>query len=410
MTAYRCRLLIPLDGDPIHEAAFVVEENRFAAVGPVGAILDGYQDRVIDLGPTVVLPGLINAHCHLDYSLMRGAILPSRSFSHWVGRINALKGLFSDNDYVRATELGLAELQRHGTTTVLNVAAIPQILPRLTAPRLRTYMFLELIDVRPRPGDDDYAFGSWLIFEPEARPALGGFGLSPHAPYTASAPLYRLALECTQRFGWPLTTHVAESDEEFNMFTERRGPLFELLQKIGRPMDDCGGITPLRHLLQSGSVGPESILVHLNRVDQEDLDWLSRPEWQRLTVVHCPKSHRFLHHSRFPLEALRERGINVALGTDSLASNDSLNLFAEMRTVLRNYPLLSAEAVLRMATVDAARALGLEHELGSITPGYLADAIGLPCPTEMLDFPYELVLQNRSPVTWMLVNGRALSS
>src|SRR5690349_19040131 len=98
MTAYRCRLLITLDGVPIHDAAFVVEQHRFLHVGPAPAVLAGHQGPVVDLGDMIVLPGLINAHCHLDYTLMRGAILPSRSFSHWVERINALKSLFSDDD------------------------------------------------------------------------------------------------------------------------------------------------------------------------------------------------------------------------------------------------------------------------------------------------------------------------
>lgn len=404
MRVYRCRLLITMAGEPIRNAAFVVEQNRFTQVGPASAILAGNHHPVIDLGETVVMPGLINAHCHLEYTLMRGAILPSRSFSHWVGRINALKRIFSDDEYLRATQIGLAELQRNGTTTVLDIAAIPQILPRLAPPSVRLYSFLELIDVRPRPWEDRYAFGSWCIFEP-ATNRLGGFGLSPHAPYTASAPLYKLAHECSQRFRLPVTTHVAESDEEFSMFVERRGPLFDFLKKVGRPMDDCGGITPLKHLLREPLIGPETILVHANRLDDEDLEWLSRPEWARLTIVHCPKSHRFLHHPRFPLERLLERGINLALGTDSLASNDSLNLFAEMRTARRNYPWLRAEDALRMVTVNPARALGAGDELGRIAPGFLADAIGLPCPAEMLDSPYDLVLENRSSVPWMLVNG-----
>lgn len=409
MTAYRCRLLITMDGEPVRDAAFVIEGNHFTQVGPASAILAGNHDSVVDLGDVVVLPGLINAHCHLDYTLMRGAILPSRSFAHWVGRINALKRSFSDDEYLQATQFGLAELQRNGTTTVLDIAAIPQILPRLAPPPIRLYTFLELIDVRPRPWEDRYAFGSWYVFEPVAN-RLGGFGLSPHSPYTASAPLYQAARECSERFRLPITTHVAESDEEFNMFVERRGPLFDLLQKVGRPMDDCGGITPLRHLLRGSLIGPETILVHANRLDEEDIAWLSRPEWARLTIVHCPKSHRFLHHPRFPLEILLGRGINLALGTDSLASNDSLNLFAEMRTLRHNYPCLSAEDALRMVTVNSARALGAGHELGRIAPGYLADAIGLPCTAEMLDSPYDLVLEHRFSVPWTLVNGSAHST
>ena len=170
-------------------------------------------------------------------------------------------------------------------------------------------------------------------------------------------------------------------------------------------MDDCGKITPLRHLIQNGLIDPRCIVVHLNEVDLDDLNLLATPEWRTLNIVHCPKSHRFLHHNRFPLESLRERGLNVAVGTDSLASNDSLNLFSEMRTVRKNYPTLSSEDALQMATVCAAKALGKENALGKIAPGYLADAISIPFsggPSEV----YEAILANRKPIEWMMVNGQ----
>ncbi len=396
-----------MDGPPVPDAGFVVQGGRFVRVGPAAELFGTERPPVTDLGPTVVLPGLINAHCHLDYTLMRGAILPSRSFSHWVARINALKGALSDDDYVRSIELGLAELVAHGTTTVLNIAAIPQVFSRLSAPPIRVHHFLELIDVRPRRWEDAYAFGAWLVFADPPSPQVV-FGLSPHAPYTASPELYRLARDCGERFGLPLTTHVAESDEEWAMFADAAGPLHRFLSTLGRPMADCGGTTPLQALLNPSLVGPRTILVHLNRLNEADLAVLARPEWSGLTVVHCPKSHRFLHHHPFPLAALQACGLNVALGTDSLASNDSLNLFAEMRTLRRTFPGVTAEAALRMATVHGARALGREGELGRIAPGCLADAIAVPVPEESLASPYEIVLENRSRVPWMLVNGRPL--
>ncbi|HEY0790013.1 MAG TPA: amidohydrolase family protein [Chthoniobacterales bacterium] len=408
MTRYRCRTLITMKGEPITDAAFVIDGERFLEVGPAAEILRNPAGPVQDLGEVVVLPGLVNAHCHLDYTLMRGAILPSHNFSQWVSRINSLKRVFSDDDYLRAHQEGLDELRRFGTTTVLDIAAIPQILPRRPNPVLRSYTFLELIDVRPRPWEDLYAFGSWCIFEPgQANGKLNGSGLSPHAPYTASPELYRLARLGRTQLGLPTTTHVAESEEEFRMFSTGEGPLFDFLKKLGRPMTDCGWTSPLQHLLRNGLVCPDAILVHLNYLDGEDFAVLSWPEWRGLTVVHCPKSHRFLHHGPFPLERLQAAGLNVALGTDSLASNDRLDLFAEMRMVRRGHPDLTAAQALRMATVNGARALRREHELGCIAPGFLADAIAVPC-AEKLDCPYEVVLQNRCAVEWMLVNGRVL--
>jgi len=362
---------------------------------------------VVDLGEVAAMPGLINAHCHLDYTLMRGALLPAKSFSRWVKRINALKRSLTDNDYLRATLLGFAELQRNGITTVLNIVSTPQIFPLLPLPQIRAWFFLELIDVRPRPWIEEHVFGSWLFLSGNGD-RLGGFGLSPHAPYTASAKMYEVALECSRSLNMLITTHIAESSEEYAMFAEGSGELHDFLRQLGRPMTDCGSTSPLRHLIENRLIGPDCIVAHLNELDARDLELLSRPEWRNLQIVHCPKSHRFLHQKRFPLEALAERGLNICLGTDSLASNDSLNLFSEMRTAKKIYPTLSARELVEMVTLRPARALKLPRDLGRIAPGYLADSIAVPFkgPTSNV---FEAIIQNRGPIQWMMVNGQILN-
>jgi len=407
MIAYRCRTLVTMDGTPIDNGAFTVDGSRFREIGAAREILRNHTDPVVDLGHAVVMPGLINAHCHLDYSLMRGAILSARSFSQWVGRINALKRSLADNDYLRGTQLGLQELRRNGVTAVLDIVATPQNLPLLPPPPIRTWSFLELIDVRPRPWIEEIAFGSWLFFS-EHGERLGGFGLSPHAPYTASAKMYEIALECSRMLNLPITTHVAESREEYDMFAEGRGQLYDFLRKLGRPMTDCGSTSPLRHLIENGLINQHCIVAHLNELDDRDLELLGGEKWRNLQIVHCPKSHRFLHHRRFPLEALMERGLNICLGTDSLASNDSLDLFSEMRTAKKVYPTLSARDLLEMVTIRPARALKLERSLGRIAPGYFADAIAIPFSGATED-AYEAIVQAKGPIKWMMINGKPVN-
>jgi aminodeoxyfutalosine deaminase len=386
------------------DGAFVVDGNRFGSVGRAADILPHYHGEIVDLGEVIVLPGLINAHCHLEYGLLRGAILPSRNFPKWIGRINALKRSMTDADYVNGIELGLRELQQHGVTTVLNVLSAPQVMPLLSAPAIRTWFCLELIDVRPRPWIDDYAFGSWLFFEP-AKAWLGGFGLSPHAPYTASADLYRLSNTYAQSFQMPLTTHVSESWAEYEMFALGRGELFDFLQNMGRKMDDCGAMSPLRYLLASNLIGKRCVIVHANELDEADFTLLASPEWRSLSIVHCPKSHRFLHHNRFSLEKLCEIGLNVCIGTDSLASNDSLNLFSEMRMAHRSYPSLTSLDLLKMVTVNPAQALQQENKLGRIAPGCLADAIAIPY-SGSAEMVHDAIVENRSSIEWMIVDGK----
>jgi aminodeoxyfutalosine deaminase len=407
MIAYRCRILVTMDGTPIDNGVFVVDGPSLLQIGEAREILRRHAGPVVDLGEVAVMPGLINAHCHLDYSLMRGAILSVRSFAQWVSRINSLKRSLTDDDYLHATQLGFEELRRNGVTTVFDIVATPQTLPLLPPPPIRTWSFLELIDVRPRPWIEEVAFGSWLFFS-ENRDRLGGFGLSPHAPYTASAKMYEIALECSRVLNLPITTHVAESHEEYEMFAESRGQLYDLLKKLGRPMTDCGSTSPLRYLIENGLISHDCIVAHLNELDDRDLALLEGTKWRNLQIVHCPKSHRFLHHNRFPLEELMQRGLNICLGTDSLASNDSLDLFSEMRIAKKIYPTLSARDLLEMVTIRPARALKLERRLGRIAPGYLADAIAIPFKGRTDDV-CEAILQTRGPIKWMMINGKILS-
>jgi aminodeoxyfutalosine deaminase len=407
MIAYRCRTLVTMDATPIDNGVFLVEGTRIVRTGKAPQVLRNHSGKVVDLGEVVAMPGLINAHCHLDYTLMRGAILTAKSFPSWVRRINSLKRSLTDNDYLRATQLGFEELRRNGTTTVLNIVSTPQIFPLIPSPKIRAWFFLELIDVRPRPWIEEHVFGSWLFLSGNGD-RLGGLGLSPHAPYTASAKMYEVALECSRSLNLLLTTHVAESSEEYSMFAHRSGELHDFLEELGRPMTDCGSTSPLRHLIENRLIDPSYIVAHLNELDEGDLEILTQPEWRNLQIVHCPKSHRFLHHKRFPLEALTERGLNISLGTDSLASNDSLNMFSEMRMAKKIYQTLSARDLIEMVTIRPARALKLERELGRIAPGYLADAIAIPYRGSKGDV-YEAIIQNRGTIKWMMVNGQVLT-
>jgi aminodeoxyfutalosine deaminase len=172
-------------------------------------------------------------------------------------------------------------------------------------------------------------------------------------------------------------------------------------------MTDCGSTTPLRHLIENRLINSDYIVAHLNELDGDDLKLLGKAEWRNLHIVHCPKSHRFLHHKRFPLEALKERGLNISLGTDSLASNDSLNMFSEMRMAKKTYPSLTSLEVLEMATTRPARALKQEAALGKIAPGFLADSIAVPFEGHTNDV-FDAIIQNRGTIKWMMVNGKVL--
>jgi cytosine/adenosine deaminase-related metal-dependent hydrolase len=383
----RARAVVTMEGPPIENGAVAVEGAHFMAAGRFDEVARGHAGPVVDLGDRVLLPGLINAHCHLDYTMMRKALTPPTSFTQWIQRINGLKRGFTGDDYARAVQDGFAELKKWGTTSVLNIGSFPEIIRRLPPPPVRTWWCFELIDaLRPVESMD---FGG----KPDGWD--GAFGLSPHAPYTASPGLYRCALET----GRIVTTHLAESVEEKQMFSDAAGPLYEFLKSLGRDMGDCGNGTPAEHLARAGALRPDMVLAHVNEVADGDL-----PLLEGAHIVHCPRSHRYFGHTRFPLERLLGMRANICLGTDSLASNDSLSLFSEMRVFLKTYPHLAPHDALAAVTVNPARALGMAGRLGCIRPGALADAISVPFAGAVRD-AIGAVVGHSEPVDWMLRNG-----
>jgi cytosine/adenosine deaminase-related metal-dependent hydrolase len=403
----RSRCVVPVSSAPIENGAVVVEGERIAAVGKWEDLRATHAGEVIDLGERLLMPGLINAHCHLDYTMMRWAISRQRSFTEWIRRINALKRSLSDDEYLTAIVRGFAQLRKWGTTTVANIESFPELLVRMPPPPIRTWWFCEMIDIRHRNASEEAVAGALAFFTPREG-WIGGFGLSPHAPYTASASLYELVGKAAEELRMPVTTHVAESREEWDMFRHGRGELHDFMATLGRWMHDCRhGRTPLAHLAVNTQITDRWLLAHMNELDEDDFAWLARrPSADRPSIVHCPGSHQYFGHAPFPLARLRDAGVNICLGTDSLASTDTLSLFDEMRKLAQNQPQLRADEIVAMATANGAQALGIAA--GRLQAGALADLIALPFSGEG-NRVHEAILAHHEPVTWMMVNGQVPS-
>jgi len=197
------------------------------------------------------------------------------------------------------------------------------------------------------------------------------------------------------------------------MFRDGSGPLYDFMKSIGRSMDDCGHETPLERFfdaspstsLRTGSrrALQNWIVAHLNELTESDFDLLEASK-RKFHVVHSPRSHDYFAHSRFPFEKLRALGFNICLGTDSLASNENLSLFAEMRAFQRSEPGTSPDKILEMVTVNAALALHEGNALGRIRPEFQADLVSIPCSGSANTF--EQIVAFDGPINWTMVNGR----
>jgi cytosine/adenosine deaminase-related metal-dependent hydrolase len=395
----RARVVVPMEGDSIHDGAVAVTANTIADVGRFDDLRRRRSGEVLDLGDQILMPGLINGHCHLDYTMMRGAIPPQRSFSDWIIAINAEKAKLTDQDYIDSINTGFAEAQRFGTTTIVNLAAFPNLIAAIKKPRLRTWWFGELIDVQ-NPDDAERIADDAADLLKQA----SHWGLAPHAPYTASRQLYARCEEIARRENVPLTTHLAESREEMEMFRDAKGAAFDFLANIGRPMGDCGRETPVSLFARTRTLSERWIIAHLNDLDAADFELLGAAP--KFHIAHCPRSHTFLGHPPFALERLRALGFNICLGTDSLASNSDLSLFAEMRELLRKEPGLSPRDAVAMATLNGAAALGQHSRLGCIRAGALADMIALP--TRPSTDVFATIAGFEGAVSWMMLNGEVV--
>jgi cytosine/adenosine deaminase-related metal-dependent hydrolase len=343
---------------------------------------------------------------------LRGKIPPQKSFADWIRAINAEKAKLSGTDYLSSITEGFAEAKRFGTTTVANLTAFPELISQIHSP-IRTWWLAELIDVRsPERANEIVDLAVESIdrarqCQSGSDPGAPKWGLAPHALFTASKNLYHRCQEVARHANMLLTTHLAESREEMEMFRDGSGLLYDFMKSIGRDMSDCGGMTPLAVFIGVGRALPiEWIVAHLNELAESDFDLLETAK-RKFHVVHSPRSHGYFAHSRFPFERLRALKFNLCLATDSLASNESLSLFAEMRTFQRNEPGLSPDKIFEMVTVNPALALHQSRHggtLGRIRPGFRADLISIPCSGSANLF--EEIVAFDGPIGWMMVNGR----
>jgi len=405
----RARIVAPISHEPINDGAAAVSGERIVAVGRWRDLSASFSGTILDLGEMVLLPGLVNAHCHFDYTHMAGQFSPPKMFTDWIKLITTTKGEWAYSEFAASWLAGAKMLLRTGTTTVGDIENVPELLPDVwEATPLRVVSFLEMTGIRSRRDPK-------MILQETARriatlPATRcRVGLSPHAPYSTLPELVRLSTEMARRRNWPMAIHLAESAQEFEMFMHGQGEMFDWLRRSQRDMSDCGRGSPVQHLERCGALRNNLLAIHVNYLAEKDAALLAR---RRVNIVHCPRSHLYFRHDPFPLKALTRPGINLCLGTDSLASvhktrreSIELNLFEEMRVFAANQPEAPPRRILQLVTLNAARALGLEGRVGEMSPAAFADFIAIPFAGKPAQV-YDAVLHHAGNVAASMIDGQ----
>lgn len=389
MTRVLCAAhVIPIAAPPLRDGAIAYADGAILAVGAQHDVLAAFPDaEVDDLGAMIVLPGLVNAHTHLEYATYAG-FGDGLPFGPWLADHVARRPRLAPGDVEAAAALGAHLALAAGATTVGDATYSGAAVAAVAAEGLRAVIHFEVFGGPDAdPNDVVAALGTRLDAWTTELPAHVSLAISPHSPYSV-APMVMAALVAeAERRGCRLMIHAAESQAELEAVAAGAGPIAEALAALTRI--EGTGRHPIDLLARSGALSPATTLVHGVHVGPDEVATIATAG---SAVVHCPRSNALLGCGIAPVRAYLDAGVPVALGTDSPASALDFDLWAEMRAALllaragaQRPDALSAAEVLVMATSGGAQALGLGQAIGRLAPGYRADLIALDLSATTFD-------------------------
>jgi 5-methylthioadenosine/S-adenosylhomocysteine deaminase len=363
------RWLVPVLSPPVEDGALLVgADGRVAAAGRSAEVPRPAGATAIDFGDAAILPGLVNTHAHLELTALRGLVRDLR-FPRWVAAVRRLKEALGPADFLASARWGVLEGFAAGITATGDTGSSGAPAAAMAALGARGVAYQEVFG--PDPAAADEAVHGLEAAVTALRPLESErlrVGLSPHAPYTVSEPLLRAVVALARRLGRPVAMHLAESPEEDLLVRHGAGPFAEARRERGLAVE-ARGCSPVAWASRAGLLDIAPLLIHCVTADGDDAVAIAR---HGAAVAHCPWSNAALRNGRADLALLRRLDVTVGVGTDSVAAGGALDLFREMRLAALGCPLTPRE-MLRLATVDAARALGLAGA-GTLEPGSWGDA------------------------------------
>ena len=375
MKVLRADWVCPVSRSPIRNGTVVIDKGKILEVGEKPSP----DLPVVSFDGCAILPGLVNTHTHLELTVLRG-FLENLRFPEWIRQLTRTKYEFlSREDLLVSARLGALESLQAGITTLGEVMDVGTGWEAMKEFGLRGVAYQEVFGPSEKAAAEAVRGLREKIdrLRPDETTTCR-LGVSPHAAYTVSAELYTRVRDLAASENLPIAVHVAESDEESRFVRNGDGPFAEYWESRDIPVVPRG-TGPIGYLDSLGLLGPGTLAIHAIDAGPEDI---ARLKERRSGIAHCPKSNLKLGHNIAPVHEFLAAGIPVGLGTDSVASNNVIDMFEEMRTTaflqrsrLRDSTRVSAKQALRMATLDGARCLGLESHVGSIEPGKLADLI-----------------------------------
>ncbi len=389
MSTYTADWILPVADEPIEGGFVAIADGRIAGIGP---------DRPAgahDLGRAVIMPALVNAHTHFELSYLHNRVPPAGSFTEWVRPLMAMRRQYPDPEapeIVAAARAAIAAARKAGTGLVGDIGNTLISAPLLREAGMSAQLFYELLGFNVEDPDgrvSDARQRADVVSSEDVRVSL-----APHAPYSVSPPLFTAIRADVDASAYPVSTvHLGESTEEVAFIRDATGPLRALLEQLGVWTDAWraylpSGRSPVGYLSDLGFLDRRVLVVHGVQFDGDDLSQLAA---LGVTIVSCPRSNRHVGAGDPPIEAFYAMDVDVAFGTDSLASVADLNVFAELQAARRLASRVPGRRLLESATLVGARALGFGDEYGSIEPGKRAALIAVRVPEGVTDIEEYLV-------------------
>jgi len=399
----------PVVGEPVLGGAVAVEGGVIRAVGKAAEVVGRYEGAdQVDLSDCVILSGLVNAHTHLELSSLRGRVAYRGSFVDWIGRLAMARRQYQ-GDLGEVIAGACREGVAGGVTAVGDICLKHRAWRFLAGERIRKVCFAEVFGLTGAV-EAGRAYLEGCVGETEEGRLLR-VGISPHGPYSTGRGVYEMAAALAAGEGVALTTHLAETMEEVQFLADGGGGWGEYLRSIhkwdGRYV--APGRRPVAYFLDMELSGQAFLLAHVNYVSDEELAALAGSGH---SVAYCPRSHAFFGHAGHRWREMLAAGVNVCVGTDSLASNESLSILDELRFLYTRYPDVDPATLLEMGTINGARALGWEERIGSLEAGKEADliAVGLSDAGRGMDAAGALrdVLAGSAGVRLTMVGGEVV--
>ncbi len=422
MVMLKARWVLPIEEEPLENGAVLIEEGRIKAVGKSSELQREFKNtEVKDFGDAVILPGFVDTHTHLEFATLRG-ICPDLPFWAWKLKLTEKSKVFREEDWNLSAEIGALEAIQAGITCIADITKTGAPLRAALKAGLRGTIFYEVSEMDARKTDEVMQKAEKEVSEWQrlTRNSLLEVGISPYSVYNVAPPILKEVAHFAQEKNLLLATHLSGSKEEYDFVKYGAGPLAHQYREamgwediLWQPL----GVSPVKYMENWDVFDARVLAVHCIQVSDYDIDVLKRYD---VSIAHCPRTSAKLGMGVAPLVKFLKRGMVVGLGTDSPASNYTLDFFDEMRVgillqrgVFRDTDSISAKRFVEMATLGGAKALQMEDKIGSLKPGKEADIIVVDMSEAhrfLGEDPYTLLVyrSNQENIILTMVRGKVI--